>query len=226
MRSQPFRMRGELALFIAMALNSLGIVLMLHSGGGITAVASFPYAISEILPALSLGIWNFIFQCVLVLSLMGLRRRIVPQYLCSFAFSFVFGRFLDFHNAWVAALPRTPGAALLCYACGYLLLAFGIALSNCSKMPILPTDLFPREAAELFRIPYQRFKIIYDVCCVTGAVVLMLIFFGNIHGIGIGTVFAALTMGILIGKIARWLQRRIWFVSIFEPKRECPHTLA
>ena len=36
--------RGELALMVAVAINSLGVVLMLHSGAGISAISSVPYA--------------------------------------------------------------------------------------------------------------------------------------------------------------------------------------
>ena len=35
--------RGELALMVAVAINSLGVVLMLHSGAGISAISSVPY---------------------------------------------------------------------------------------------------------------------------------------------------------------------------------------
>ena len=157
------RLRGEIGLLFALMINSLGIVLMLHSNGGITPVASFPYAVYEVWPVLSLGSWNFAFQCALVLLLMVLRKRIVPAYLCSFLFSFLFGRFVDFHNAWVNGIPQTLPLNLLCYFAGYLLLAFGVYVSNLSAMPILPTDLFPRDAAGIFRIPYRRFKVCYDI---------------------------------------------------------------
>ncbi len=215
MRSKTVCLRGELGLLFAMVINSLGVVLMLHSGGGITAVASFPYAVYVAWPVLSLGSWNFVFQCVLVFTLMAFRKKLVPAYLFSFALSFIFGRFMDFHNAWVATLPQSLPLNLACYAAGYLLLAFGISVSNCSAMPILPTDLFPRDASEIFRVPYRRFKIGYDVGCVLVAVVLLLIFTGDVRGIGVGTVFSACTMGVAVGVLMPWMNRHVRFVSVF-----------
>lgn len=50
--------RGELALAVAVALNSFGVVLMLYSGSGISAISSVPYAFSEVFPFLSLGTWT------------------------------------------------------------------------------------------------------------------------------------------------------------------------
>lgn len=47
--------RGELALVIAVLVNSFGVVLMLYSGAGISAISSVPYAFSLAFPALTLG---------------------------------------------------------------------------------------------------------------------------------------------------------------------------
>ena len=38
--------RGELALLLAVSINSFGVVLMLYSGTGISAISSVPYAFS------------------------------------------------------------------------------------------------------------------------------------------------------------------------------------
>ena len=63
---------------------------LLHAGAGISAISSVPYAFSEVFPVLTLGTWTYIFQGVLVLSLMVLQRQFVPSYLCSFVVA-VFG---------------------------------------------------------------------------------------------------------------------------------------
>lgn len=68
--------RGELALMVAVAINSLGVVLMLHSGAGISAISSVPYAFSEVFTRVSLGTWTYIFQGLLVLSLMDPAEKI------------------------------------------------------------------------------------------------------------------------------------------------------
>ena len=93
--------RGELALMVAVAINSLGVVLMLHSGAGISAISSVPYAFSEVFTRVSLGTWTYIFQGLLVLSLMILRKKFVPQYLFSFVVGFAFSELLDVHESWI-----------------------------------------------------------------------------------------------------------------------------
>lgn len=94
----------------AVLINSFGVVLMLHAGAGISAISSVPYAFSEVFPVLTLGTWTDIFQGVLVLSLMVLRRQFVPSYLCSFVVA-VFGDLLDRHFRFktAPALARLRG---------------------------------------------------------------------------------------------------------------------
>ena len=69
-------LRGELALMVVVLINSLGVVLMLYSGSGISAISSVPYAFSEVFNKISLGTWTYIFQGLLVLSLMVMRKNL------------------------------------------------------------------------------------------------------------------------------------------------------
>ena len=66
---------GELALLVAVIINSFSVVLMLYSGSGISAISSVPFAFSEAFPKLTLGTWTYIFQGLLIASLMYLRKN-------------------------------------------------------------------------------------------------------------------------------------------------------
>ena len=44
MNQKKVTLRGELALLIVILINSMGVVLMLRSGSGISAISSVPYA--------------------------------------------------------------------------------------------------------------------------------------------------------------------------------------
>lgn len=91
-------LRGELALLVVVLINSLGVVLMLYSGSGISAISSVPYAFSEVFNKISLGTWTYIFQGLLVLSLMIMRKKFVAPYLFSFVVGFAFSEMLDVHR--------------------------------------------------------------------------------------------------------------------------------
>lgn len=215
MEEEPIHtLRGEAALALAVVINSLGVVLMLHSGAGISAISSVPFAFSEVLPHLSLGTWTYLFQGLLVLTLMVLRKKFVPSYLFSFVVGFIFGKLLDLHELWVYQLPTNLPLRLVYFVISYLLICFGIALSNRCKLPIIPTDLFPREMADITGAAYSKIKIIFDLSCLAVTVILTLAFLGHLDGLGIGTILAACTMGKVIGVIGTQMDKKVRFVSV------------
>ena len=210
--------RGEAALLLAVATNSFGVVLMLYSGSGISAISSVPFAFSEVLPSLSLGTWTYLFQGLLVASLMALRRRFVAEYLGSFVVGFVFGELLDVHELWIGALPNGLGWRVLYFAVSYLLITFGIVLSNRCRLPIIPTDLFPRELSQIVRVGYPKVKVSFDVTCLALTAGMTLFFLGHLDGLGVGTILAAFTMGKAVGLMGDRLDRHVRFVSFLSPR--------
>lgn len=206
-------LRGELALLVVVIINSLGVVLMLHSGSGISAISSVPYAFSAVFPKLTLGTWTYIFQGLLVLSLMIMRKKFVPPYLFSFVVGFAFSEMLDAHKLWVDALPASIGLRVLYFVISYILLCIGIALSNRCGLPIIPTDLFPRELSDITKVKYSRIKVSFDVICLAITALMTGLLLGHLDGLGVGTVLAAFTMGKVIGAIGDWMDRHVRFVS-------------
>lgn len=216
MNDSKLTIRGELTLIVIVIINSLGVVLMLHSGSGISAISSVPYAFSEVFPKLTLGTWTYLFQSLLILTLMILRKKFVPEYLFSFVIGFFFGKMVDIHQAWVSQLPYTIPLRVLYFVLSYLIICFGIALSNRCKMPIIPTDLFPRELADILKREYSRIKVPFDVTClfITGFMTFLCL--GHIMGLGVGTVLAAFTMGKVIGIMGKEMDKKVQFVSIMK----------
>lgn len=213
-------LRGELMLALAVCINSFGVVLMLYSGAGISAISSVPFAFSEVFPKLTLGTWTYLFQGLLVLSLMVLRKRFVPPYLFSFVVGFVFGELLDVHELWIGILPTALPWRFLYFAVSYVLLCIGIALSNRCGLPIIPTDLFPRELADITGVSYPKIKIGFDVTCLAVTAGLTFFCLGHLEGLGIGTVVAAFTMGKGVGICGNWMDKRFQFTTFLDKRKE------
>ncbi len=212
-------LRGELALIVIVLINSFGVVLMLHSGSGISAISSVPYAFSVVIPKVSLGTWTYIFQGLLVLTLFIMRKKIVWQYFWCFVVGFAFSECLDFYEWWIDILPLNIPLRILYFIASYIILCIGIALSNRCKMPIIPTDLFPREVSAITGIRYSKIKVPFDVICLFVTGILTFVFTGHIKGLGIGTVLAAFTMGKTIGFIGDLMDKRFVFVSFLEKNK-------
>ena len=83
MKQQKKILRGEAALVLAVIINSLGVLLMLQSGSGISAISSVPYAFQQVFPKLTLGTWTYLFQGLLICILMIMRKKsyVVRQHL-------------------------------------------------------------------------------------------------------------------------------------------------
>lgn len=212
--------RGEIALVTAVMINSLGVVLMLYSSAGISAISSVPYAFSQVFPFLSLGTWTYIFQGLLVLSLMIMRRKFVPSYLFSFVVGFVFGELLDLHELWIGVLPDSLPWRIVWFVLSYCLISIGIALSNRCGLPIVPTDLFPRELSDITKVGYPKIKISFDVSCLVITAALTFFGLGHIEGLGIGTIAAAFTMGKAVELCGDFLDNRFCFENFLTHRRK------
>ena len=210
-------LRGELALIAAIVINSFSVVLMLYSGSGISAISSVPYAFSEVFTKLSLGTWTYLFQGALVLSLMILRKKFVPSYL--FSFIAAFSELLDVNELWIGILPQTIPCRIAYFLISYFLLSIGIALENRCQLPIIPTDLFPRELSEIIKKPYARVKITFDVLCLATTGLLTGLMLGYLDGLGIGTIVAAFTMGKMVAITGNWIDQRVTFVSVLSKQQ-------
>lgn len=106
------------------------------------------------------------------------------------------------------------------FVISYLLISFGIALSNRCQLPIIPTDLFPRELSHIINVGYPKVKISFDVSCLAVTAVMTLVFLGHIDDLGIGTILAAFTMGKMVGIMGAKLDERYRFISFLSQREK------
>ena len=107
MNTRKFHLPGEAALLIVLLLNPLAIDLLSTSVFGISTISSVPLILSTAFPVFSFGTWNYIFQTLLVITLMVLKRSFCPGYLFSFVVGIGFGKMIDVHNTWVTPVSYT-----------------------------------------------------------------------------------------------------------------------
>ena len=190
---------GELALLVAVIINSFSVVLMLYSGSGISAISSVPFAFSEAFPKLTLGTWTYIFQGLLIASLMYLRKKFIASYMFSFVVGFVFSQFLDLFELYINMLPQAFSWRVLYFVVSYILICIGIALSNRCGLPII-----------------AKIKITFDVTCLAITALLTLFLLGHVDGLGIGTILAAFTMGKGVAYAGQYLDKNFQFMPYLQ----------
>lgn len=146
-----------------------------------------------------------------ILSLMIMRKKFVTSYLFSFAVGFVFSELLDVHELWINVLPSSLAWRIVYFVISYVLICIGIALSNRCQLPIVPTDLFPRELADIAKIAYPKIKIGFDVTCLAVTAGLTFFGLGRIDGLGIGTILG------IAGDI---IDKQFYFKSFMSKKQQ------
>lgn len=211
MNQKKFHLAGETALLLVLLINSLAVDLMSKSGFGISTISSVPLIFSTAFPFLTFGTWNYIFQTLLVITLMILKRSFCPGYLFSFVVGIGFGKMLDVHNAWLQMLPNTLPLNAVYFAAGFALMCFGICLANNCMLPIIPTDTFPRDLSEILNKKYKVIKTTFDLTCLTTTVVLSLTILHRFYGIGFGTVFCAFVTGKGVSLVQKFFDRHVDF---------------
>lgn len=168
----------------------------------------------------SFGVVLMLYSGALILSLMIMRKKFVTSYLFSFAVGFVFSELLDVHELWINVLPSSLAWRIVYFVISYVLICIGIALSNRCQLPIVPTDLFPRELADITKIAYPKIKIGFDVTCLAVTAGLTFFCLGRIDGLEIGTILAVFTMGKGIGIAGDIIDKRFYFKSFMSKRQQ------
>lgn len=98
--------RRFLLFLLSLFFTALGVALTKHGALGVSPISSVGNVMSCRFPALSLGNWLILWNCLLILGqmlLLGRRFRLFQ--LLQLPLSFLFGWFTDFGLWCVAALP-------------------------------------------------------------------------------------------------------------------------
>lgn len=89
-----------------------------------------------------------------------------------------------------------------------------------STMPIVPTDIFPRDLSELLHKKYHRIKTTFDLTCLTTTVLLSLLILHHLYGIGIGTFFCAFITGRTVALVQKFIGNHVEFYRLTPPKKK------
>ena len=194
---------------VGLFFSALGVAVTKLADLGVSPISSVANVMSMKIPALTLGNWLILWNCVLILGqILILRRRFQPVQLMQIPLSFLFGYFTDF-GMWLfswAVWDFYP-MRLVNIAAGTFLLGFGIALCVIADAIMNSGEAFVKAVSDTTGGEFGNLKVGFDVSCVVLAAVLSLLCFDwTIRGIREGTVIAALCTGFVIKFFSRKLQ--------------------
>ena len=192
--------------FVGVLINSFGVAFITKASLGTSPISSVPYVLSFQFP-LTLGQFTFLLNSLfLLLQIALLRRKFPPLQLLQLAATAVFSGFLDVSMALLSWLqPAGLAEKLVSLLAGCAVLALGIAIEVAPDILVVPGEGIVRAIALVSGKKFGSVKVAFDVALVLIAVVLSLLFFHRLRGMGAGTVISAL----LVGRLVNLYNRRL-----------------
>ena len=186
-------------------INSFGIVLITKGALGTSQISSIPYVLSLQLPSISFGMFSFIMNMVyIVLQALLLRRQFKPIQLLQIVVNVVFSASIDVFMAMLSFYaPQQLFTRVLSAVAGCIVLAFGISVEVAPDLIMVPGEGI---VAAINKVSGRRFgsvKVVFDVTLILIAALLSWLFFGNIVGVGVGTLLSAVSVGQFVNLINR-----------------------
>ena len=187
-------------------LNSLGVALITTASLGTSPISSLPYVLSLRFPV-TLGTFTFFMNMgFILLQVALLRRAFQPIQFLQIAVNAVFSVFIDVSMgllAWLDITSLPMAAAVLALGCGVL--GLGISVEVAPRVLMVPGEGVVQAIAAVSGCRFGSVKVAFDASLVAAALVLSLLFFGRIQGLGAGTVISALALGRVVNLCSRKL---------------------
>jgi uncharacterized membrane protein YczE len=173
--------------------------------------------LSEFLPFFSFGTASYCVQAILIIVIALLMRRFKISYLFAFVTAVLNGYVLD-GAIFVLGLIDANGIffRILCYVIGVVIADLGISLLLRPYIAPEAYDVFVKDLSAHYKIGFGKFKTAYDISSLAISVLLSLVFFGKLVGIGVGTLVCALVNGTLIGLMTKLCDKLFEFRDAFK----------
>ena len=191
-------------------LNAFGVALITKAALGTSPISSLPYVLSLRFPV-TLGQFTFLMNMLFILAqVLLLRRNFRPIQFLQVAVNVVFSLFIDASMRllfWmeVGALPMH----LLALVVGCAVLGFGISVEVAPRVLMVPGEGIVQAIAAVTGWRFGNVKVGFDAALVSTALVLSLLFFHRLQGLGAGTILSALA----VGRFVNLYNRRLPLIS-------------
>ena len=214
---RKIRMFAEFAMPLGVPILALGVAMQTKADLGLSMVVSPAYVLSLRFPALSFGAMDYVVQFSLLVLLLAITRKFTMKFLLAFVTSAYYGAMLDLCLRLLAGLnPQNLAVRVVLLALGQCCSALAVALFFRANLPLMAYDMFIKELALFQGWNLDKSKFLYDLTLLGLTVALALVFFGQLKGVGVGTLAIALANGPMIAGIGKILDKGIDFSPKFE----------
>ncbi len=221
--SKKVKTYSEVNYLLSIILLALAVCMTKAANFGMSMIVAPAFILSEKISFLSFGVSEYIIQGILLISFCILVKKIRFQYVSAFFTSIIYGFVLDLFgsvipifNPEIISYESIPLALrILLFVVGCILTTFSVALSFHTYILPQMVDFFVSGITNHFNLKLGKFKTIFDLSYFALALIMTLSFFGELHGVGVGTLIMALTGGSMIGFFDRMITKYTDRASVF-----------
>ena len=199
-RNRPTFKKDLVEMVVSVLVMSFGVVLTVKAQMGASPIVSLPNVLSHVVD-MSLGTTVFIVYFILILiewALIRDRSRILLT-LSQLPFTMLFSVFVDMIvwmlGGWVVSDPVEQWALVIA---GTAIIGFGCVLEIDANISMLADDGLVLAISQVTKVRLDKVMVIFDICFVASAFILSYAAFQGFVGVGWGTIFAGLTLGLFV----------------------------
>lgn len=216
---RPTFRKDLLEMVVSVLVMSFGVVLTVKASMGASPIVSLPNVLSSVF-GLSLGTMIFIVYSIFIImewAIIRDRGRILLT-LSQLPFSMLFSVFVDLIvwclGSWEVSGPLEQWALIVV---GTAIIGFGCVLEIDADISMLADDGLVLTISRATRVRLDKVMIIFDIVFVASAFIVSYAVFQDFVGVGWGTIFAGLTLGLFVRfftKIVKTYIRRDGNISV------------
>lgn len=203
---QEKRLPWRLAMyFLGLLIITCGIALSVKSDLGVSPVSSIPYTMTCVW-GLEMGKATILFHSVLVgIQILILRRKFEWKNVLQVLVGVIFGYFTTFFN-WGASFLPTPEHILI----RLLMMVLSTGFIAVGLFFYVPPHIMPlaiegtmETISKVTKIEFSKVKIGFDCTMVFLSLISCILSIHSLGSVGIGTIFGAIFVGAILGKLNR-----------------------
>lgn len=210
-RSKKEIFKRYVVLLFGLYLMALSVRLSVATELGTSPISTLPNVFAYIFPDVSFGVIMFVWNMILLIAqIIILRKDFKVIQLLQIPLSFVFSAMLDFNQYLLSFFtPEGIVVKIIMLVGGCILLGFSVFITVRANVIMNSGEGIVKAIADKTHFEFGYIKVALDVSYVIIGSVITLVYFGQLKGVGVGTIFLAVCTGFVVKFFTKLLGAKV-----------------